>query len=556
MKQFYSLLVFAFFAITLTAQTPDVLRGPYLQNPTSTSMVIKWRTDAASDSRVNYGTSQGSLTSAVDSATSTTEHTVKISGLDPFTQYYYSIGTSTQVLEGPGVNYRFKTSPAPGVVQPVRIWSIGDFGKASQAQADVRDSYLDYLGSGHNDVWLWAGDNAYDDGTDQEFQDKVFEDTFGYNRLFTYMPFMPCPGNHDYGSISPPPGSIDPQLHTGAYFDIIDVPKNGEAGGVASGTELYYSYDYSNVHFVSLNSELGSTTPAYDYTGAFSGDIENLPMVQWLRQDLAANTKEWTIVYWHQCPYSKGSHDTDDFWEFYIIAMRDNFTPILEEYGVDLVVCGHSHVYERSKLIEGHTGLSSTFSSANIVNGGNGNFDEGQAYYKYRMTTDPNKGTVYVVSGNAGSVDEGSPLDHPAMPFGEACNGCFGSFVVDIDSNRLDGKHLRVDGTIGDHFTIIKQDLPLSVEESISPVMNVNVYPNPFSSSARIEYELSENKNVTIELADITGKQIQTLFTGNQVSGKHFIDVDGQKLNLSKGEYVVLFSNGEHIYHKRVVKFE
>jgi hypothetical protein len=555
MKYIYFSIIFILSGITAAAQT--VTRGPYLQNPTSTSMVVKWRTDVASDSRVSFGTSQGSLTTTVDSLTSTNEHTVKISGLDPYTQYYYSIGTTTQVLAGPSANHRFKTSLAPGVEQPIRVWAIGDFGKGNQKEADVRDSYVDYLGSGHNDVWLWLGDNAYDTGTDQEYQDKVFNDQYGYNSLFTYMPFMPCPGNHDYGSISPPPGSIDPQVHTGAYFDIIDVPKNGEAGGVASGTELYYSFDYSNVHFVSLNSELGSTTAAYDYIGAFSGDIENLPMVSWLRQDLTANTKEWTIAYWHQCPYSKGSHDTDDFWEFYIKAMRDNITPILEEYGVDLVVCGHSHVYERSYLIEGHTGTSDNFSNANLVNGGSGNFDAGQPYYKYRQTADPNKGTVYVVCGNAGSSEGGPSLDHPAMAVGNGCDTCIGSFVIDIDANRLDGKYLKADGTIGDHFTMIKSDFPISIsEEANSPVMNVNVFPNPFSSSARIEYELMENKTVTIELTDITGRQIQTLFSGNQSTGKHTIDIDGQKLNLSKGEYIVLFSNGENIYHKRVVKFE
>jgi len=556
MKNFNSSIFLLLICSVTIAQTPVVIRGPYLQNPTSASMVVKWRTDVATDSRVSFGTSQSSLTTNVDSSTQTTEHTVKITGLSPYTQYYYTIGTTSQVLEGPGANYRFKTSLAPGVVEPIRVWAIGDFGKGNQKEADVRDSYVNYLGSGHNDVWLWLGDNAYDTGTDQEFQDKVFNDQYGYNNLFTYMPFMPCPGNHDYGSISPPPGSIDPQVHTGPYLDIIDVPKNGEAGGVPSGTELYYSYDYSNVHFVSLNSELGSLTAAYDYIGAFSGDFENLPMVSWLRDDLEANDKEWVIVYWHQCPYSKGSHDTDDAWEFYIKAMRENITPILEEYGVDLVVNGHSHVYERSLLIEGHTGNSSSFSAANIVNGGNGNFDQGQPYYKFRLTPEPNQGTVYVVCGNAGSSEGNPPLDHPAMPVGDGCDTCIGSFVIDIDSNRLDGKYLRADGSIGDHFTIIKQDLPLSVEENSSTVMNVNVFPNPFSSITRIEYELAENNAVNIELTDITGKKIQTLFTGNQVTGKHSLEINGEKLNLSKGEYIVLFSNGEHIYHKRMVKFE
>lgn len=553
-KYFYLSFITSFIGLTATAQT--VVRGPYLQNPTSSSMVIKWRTDNASDSRVSYGTTQGSLTVNVDSSTQTTEHTVKITGLDPFTQYYYSIGTTTTVLAGPSANHRFKTSTAPGTNQPTRIWAIGDFGKGSQKEADVRDSYVNYLGNGHNDVWLWLGDNAYDNGTDQEYQDKVFHDQYGYNSLFTYMPFMPCPGNHDYGSIAPPPGTINPQNHTGAYFDIIDVPKNGEAGGVPSGTELYYSFDYNNVHFISLNSELGSLTPAWDYIGAWSGDVENLPMGSWLRQDLAANTKEWTIAYWHQCPYSKGSHDTDDAWEFYIKAMRENITPILEEFGVDLVVCGHSHVYERSYLIEGHTGNSSSFGPSNLVNGGSGVLADGQPYYKYRQTAEPNKGTVYVVCGNAASNESNPDLNHPAMAVGHGCSDCVGSFVIDVDDNQLHGKYLKADGTIGDHFTMIKQDFPTSTDEMVSPLSKVNVYPNPFSSNTRIEYELTQSNSINVELTDVNGKKVATLYNGNQAAGKHSIEINGEELKLSKGQYIVLFSNGDTVYNKRLVKFE
>lgn len=554
MKHFYFLLLGIFSGFSVCAQT--IVRGPYLQNPTSSSMVVKWRTDSPTDSRVSYGTSQGLLTNVVDSATQTTEHTVKISGLDPFTQYYYSVGTSTQVLAGPSNKHYFKTSPAPGVVQPIRVWAIGDFGKGSQKEADVRDSYVNFTGNTHTDVWLWLGDNAYDTGTDAEYQQKVFEDVYGYNSLFTYMPFMPCPGNHDYGSISPPPGAIDPQNHTGAYFDIIDVPKNGEAGGVASGTELYYSFDYSNVHFISLNSELGSSNAAYDYIGAVSGNPENLPMVQWLRQDLQANTKEWTIAYWHQCPYSKGSHNSDDFWELFIKAMREHINPVLEEFGVDLVVCGHSHVYERSYLLKGHYGNSSSFNNSMKVSGANGVEAEGQAYYKYRQTAEPNQGTVYVVCGNSASNESNPALNHPAMVYGDGCSDCIGSFVIDIDGARLDGKYLKANGTIGDHFTIFKQDFPLSANENASPLTGITVYPNPFSSSTRIEYELKESNLLDVELYDISGRKIHTLFSGKQSTGKHFIDVDADALQLSKGEYILKFSNGDKLYHKRVLKLE
>ena len=80
-------------------------------------------------------------------------------------------------------------------------------------------------------------------------------------------------------------------------------------------------------------------------------------MLTWLEADLAANTNEWLIAFWHHPPYSKGSHDSD--WEMELIQMRENALPLLESYGVDLVLSGHSHCYERSYFLDGHYGRSS-----------------------------------------------------------------------------------------------------------------------------------------------------------------------------------------------------
>lgn len=49
-----------------------------------------------------------------------------------------------------------------------------------------------------------------------------------------------------------------------------------------------------------------------------------------------------------------GSHNSDNFWEVNMASMRDKVIPVLERYGVDLILCGHSHVYERSYLINKH----------------------------------------------------------------------------------------------------------------------------------------------------------------------------------------------------------
>src|SRR5262249_35663081 len=168
------------------------------------------------------------------------------------------------------------------------------------------------------------------------------------------------------------------------YFDVFTLPSNGQAGGVASGTEAYYSFDYANVHFICLNS--------FDVDLSVGG-----PMLTWLQSDIASTTQRWIIAYWHHPPYSKGSHDSDI--DFELTEMRQNAGPILEAGGVDLVLTGHSHSYERSFLIDGHYGRSDTFTDAMKVDGGSG-LDVGTgAYRKPNVSPAPHSGTVYAVAG-------------------------------------------------------------------------------------------------------------------------------------------------------------
>ena len=99
----------------------------------------------------------------------------------------------------------------------------------------------------------------------------------------------PTIGNHDL---------FDGTAQTWPYYDNFTLPTLAEAGGVASGTESYYSFDYANIHFVVLDSQNANRLPGGD-------------MLTWLALDLAATTQNWIIAYWHHPPYSKGSHDSD-----------------------------------------------------------------------------------------------------------------------------------------------------------------------------------------------------------------------------------------------------
>ena len=151
-------------------------------------------------------------------------------------------------------------------------------------------------------VVFTTGDNVYEDGTAREFR-NCYEPTWGRHRART----RPSPGNHDYRSAGAAPYY--------AYF--------GEnAGPPGRG---YYSYDLGAWHIVSLNSNIA----------AKAGSEQE----RWLRADLAAHPTRCTLAYWHHPVFNSGPHGNNP-------RMRALWS-VLYEFGVDVVVNGHDHHYER-----------------------------------------------------------------------------------------------------------------------------------------------------------------------------------------------------------------
>ena len=202
------------------AAAPAVTRGPYLQMGTSSSMVVRWRTSASSDSRVCYGSAPDNLFPCVDVGNQTTEHSVTVSGLTPDTRYYYSVGTTIETLAGGDPDHFFFTLPVPGTSQQTRVWVLGDSGTADTNAEAVRDAYLAFTGARYTDVWLMLGDNAYPIGTDDDYQAAVFET---YPTVLRQTVLWPSFGNHDAYSANSP-------TETGPYFDIFSLPTKAEAG--------------------------------------------------------------------------------------------------------------------------------------------------------------------------------------------------------------------------------------------------------------------------------------------------------------------------------------
>lgn len=403
-------------------------RGPYLQMGNDSALTVRWRTDTATNSRVRVGTDPANLDLVFDNATSTTEHVVRVSALAATTTYYYSVGSTTQTLAGGDTSSFFQTAPVTGTRQAMRIWVIGDSGTANSSATAVYNAYRNFTGSTPTNLWLMLGDNAYADGTDAQYQSAVFN---MYPQMLKQSVLWPTLGNHDGHT-------ADSATQSGPYYDIFTLPKNAESGGIASGTEAYYSYDYGNIHFIVLDS--------YETSRAVGS-----PMLTWLEADLqATNNADWIVAFWHHPPYTKGSHNSDT--ETALIEMRQNVLPMLENHGVDLVLTGHSHSYERSKFIDGHYGSSSTFSDAtHVVQSGSGRVDGTGAYIKASGGV-AHDGAVYAVAGSSGQISGGT-LNHPAM---FVSLNELGSMVLDVNGLRLDAKFLNSTGTTRDDFTIDK----------------------------------------------------------------------------------------------------
>ena len=422
---------------------PRLIRGPYLQVATTHSIVVRWRTDALIRGRVHYGSRVDQLDKVADDSTLTTEHIVKIDGLQPETKYFYSIGSFKASLQGDSGNY-FVTLPPAGKKGFYRIGVFGDCGNNSTNQRNVHQAMLNYLGNNYLNAWILLGDNCYSDGTDAEFQAKFFN--IYKDDLLKKYPLFPAPGNHDYHDIESS-AEVAQRTHTIAYYQNFSMPEEGEAGGAASHTKAFYSYDIGNVHFLSLDSygKEENMYRMYDTAG---------PQVQWVKRDLEANVnKQWIVAYWHHPPYTMGSHSSDNSGELKLI--RENFIRILERYGVDLILCGHSHDYERSKLMAGYYGMEADFSPKYYLSSSSGKYDGSLNSCPYiKDSTD--RGTVYVVSGSAGQLGGKQPSwPHDALPFADATNG--GSCILEVDANRLDLKWICADGVIRDRFTMMKE---------------------------------------------------------------------------------------------------
>jgi len=404
-------------------------RGPYIQMVGPSQATIQWRTYYEVEGMIKFGTTPDELTQQLNNAKGF-EHSVTIQNLKPSTKYYYSVWSGNHKSAGDS-NYYFITSPPIGTIKKSRVWVIGDAGTNNYGQNQVRNALESYNNSEKPNLWIWLGDNAYNAGTDKEYQEKVFSNH--YENQMKNICVWSTIGNHDFANEGYQ--SYGAQKGNFPYYNIFTLPTNGEAGGTPSGKENYYSFDYGMIHFICLDSYSSLNEPGSE-------------MYQWLEKDLQSTNQKWKVVFFHHPPYAKGTHNSDTEQE--MIDMRTNIVPLLEKYGTDLVLGGHSHSYERSYLLKGHYGKESSLTPSMILNNGSGKDPN-----PYIKNAPDYAGTVYAVIGNsgkAGGFSSGYP--HDAMYYSTKSE--LGAMILDIEENKLTGKFINADGKVLDEFSIQK----------------------------------------------------------------------------------------------------
>jgi hypothetical protein len=286
-----------------TADGAIIARQPYVQHVTTGSAMIGWMTTKPHGQHVDITLPDGTAVTTVNAAIDGKavrrrgQHQMwaRIDGLEPDTLYCYTVANGVPLQNRTG----FRTAPAAGDPDPVRFLVFGDSGGGNGDQHALRDKMYEFPYS----LILHTGDLAYDSGTLGQYEETVFG---VYEGLFRNLPFFPAAGNHDY------------RTDDGAPFrSVFALP--------ADNGEKWYSFDWGPVHFVALDTESDYATQA-----------------RWLDRDLAATRLPWKIVYMHRPPYSSGHHGSDT-------NLRKKLAPVLEKHGVQLVLAGHDHDYERIK---------------------------------------------------------------------------------------------------------------------------------------------------------------------------------------------------------------
>lgn len=455
----------------LPAQAQQLLVTPYIQPGNAPDLkreekVIIWQTDSVAASfKVEYGLSAAFGQSATVNAIplrlgslKTILYRATLSDLSFDKSYHYRVSLNGKPIAQSVFTTR-STKPS------TRFVVFGDCGIGNAAQAQI--AYRAFLEK--PEFIFLTGDLVYSRGQVNEYLRKYFPffnaDNASPERgapLMRSVPFYPAIGNHDvYASdLATYPDGL-------AYFYYFDLPLNGpivqhtvevkgspeqvtafkQATGLRFPNMANYSFDYGNVHIVSLdaNPHINPHDPQ---------------LIRWIETDLKSSRATWKIVAFHHPGFNSSRVHYNQQW------MRV-LAPVFEKQGVDLVLNGHVHNYQRSFPLKFKPKRNADgFPLIDTLGRVNGRFNLDNTF-NGKTKTRPD-GVLYVVSGAGGAslydtafsnkpeLWKHEPVENWA-PFTARLISHVHSFsVIETRPNRLIFRQVDAQGNLLDQFEVTK----------------------------------------------------------------------------------------------------
>ena len=375
----------------------------------STSRTIMWQSDnSEADAVIEYrleGTEKTQTIGATDKAftddgSTTYIHEATLTGLTPNTKYEYRVGYGTDRRSD---WYRLETAGAS--VYDVLIYPDSQSGDYSQWEEIVKSSALR---NPRTTLYISMGDLV--DNGEHAYQWRTWLNSI--KPLSANVPLATTLGNHEMYT-------LDWKMREPyAYLNYFAVPPNGNE----IFNRRYYSYDFGDVHYVVLDTMLYESNHE-DNHDTHHPDLYDV-QVQWLRQDLMANTKKWTVVLMHRDPFQyafdrPGANRAVGFDDEGVL-----FMPIFDEFNVDLVLSAHLHSYRN----RGHVR----------------NFDRDSS------------GPLYILTGIAGDARRPKWKEHPLDVYVAPDRDKNNYMTMTVTPNKLIVKAFLPDGTQLDESVIEK----------------------------------------------------------------------------------------------------
>ena len=375
----------------------------------STSRTIMWQSDnSEADAVIEYrleGAEKSQTIGATDKAftddgSTTYIHEATLIGLTPNTKYEYRVGYGTDRRSD---WYRLETAGAS--VYDVLIYPDSQSGDYSQWEEIVKSSALR---NPRTALYISMGDLV--DNGEHAYQWRTWLNSI--KPLSANVPLATTLGNHEMYT-------LDWKMREPyAYLNYFAVPPNGNE----IFNRRYYSYDFGDVHYVVLDTQLYESNHE-DNHDTHHPDLYDV-QIQWLRQDLAANIKKWTVVLMHRDPFQyafdrPGASRDVGFNEEGVL-----FMPIFDEFNVDLVLSAHLHSYRN----RGHVR----------------NFDRDAS------------GPLYILTGIAGNARRPKWKEHPLDVYVAPDRDKNNYMTMTVTPNKLIVKAFLSDGTQLDESVIEK----------------------------------------------------------------------------------------------------